>query len=257
MSAVEDGLSSINDAVDQGLRAIDPSAGSKASAKASEAANLAQLEALEYQKERDALPSAYRDKALEGLGGFYGLNDSNYMQNLMESPMYQQAIQQGEDAVMRNANATGGFRSGNVQQALMNNPMQINNQYMQGLQSLAGAPTNANAIAQQYNTIGGTQAQGIIGQAQSQQAGWNNAIQTGAALYAAFSDARLKENVVSLGNHNGVNLYQWDWNKRAYEDLGLKGSSVGVMAHEMDDDVLSVHESGYLMVDYDKVGNNG
>lgn len=248
-------MSAVNDVVDQGLRALDPRAPGKAAAKATDQQVGFQREALDYLKESEALPMQFRDEALQAIGGFYGLGgqDGNqYMQQLMKSPMYQQAIQQGEDAIMRNANATGGFRSGNVQQALMNNPMQINQQYLSGLSGLAGRNASP-GIANQLNQMGQTLAQGTIGQHQSNQAGWGNAINTGMALYGMFSDARLKGNVRHLGEVDGVNLYEWDWNERARTDLGLEGSARGVMAHEVNEDALSLHESGYLVVDYSKV----
>lgn len=252
-------MSGANDVIDQGLRAIDPRAPGRAAEKATGEQVGMQRDALDYLKESEALPMQFRDEALQAIGGFYGLggqDQNQYMQQLMQSPMYQQAIQQGEDAIARNANMTGGFRSGNVQQALMQNPMQVNQQYLSGLSGLAGRNANP-GIANQMNQIGQTMAQGTIGQHQSNQAGWGNAIALGGQMAAMFSDARLKDNVSHIGEVDGIKLYSWDWNERAKEDLGLEGSSRGVMAHEVNDEALTLHESGYLLVDYSKVKANG
>lgn len=71
----------------------------------------------------------------------------------------------------------------------------------------------------------------------------------------AFSDMRLKKNVKQIGEVNGHKLVVWDWNEKGLEIAGDM-PTVGVIAQEamkIDPDAVSVHENGYLMVDYSKI----
>lgn len=102
------------------------------------------------------------------------------------SPMFQTALQQGEDAMLQNASATGGLRGGNTQRALMEYrpallSQHINNQLAQlgGLTSMgqnaaagvgnAGLATGQ-SVSGQYTNIGDAQAQSALMQGQN----WGN-----------------------------------------------------------------------------------
>jgi len=69
-------------------------------------------------------------------------------------------------------------------------------------------------------------------------------------LKKLFSDERLKENINKVGTIDGINVYTFNykWDKTQQE--------FGVMAHELLNtkyaDAVSMHESGYYMVDYGK-----
>lgn len=68
----------------------------------------------------------------------------------------------------------------------------------------------------------------------------------GAGL-SLFSDARLKTNVVRIGATDAgqpIYSYQYIWGGPTH---------IGVMAQESPDDAVSVHESGFMMVDYSRV----
>jgi hypothetical protein len=68
----------------------------------------------------------------------------------------------------------------------------------------------------------------------------------GAGL-SLFSDARLKTNVVRIGATDAgqpIYSYQYIWGGP---------TQIGVMAQESPDDAVSVHESGFMMVDYSRV----
>lgn len=68
----------------------------------------------------------------------------------------------------------------------------------------------------------------------------------GAGL-SLFSDARLKTNVVCIGATNAgqpIYSYQYIWGGPTH---------IGVMAQESPDDAVSMHESGFMMVDYSRV----
>jgi hypothetical protein len=207
-----------------------------------------QREALEYMKQREALPQHMREQALMRLGGVYGipysppqqagvqqpaaaataapelspimqrfahipefrerlgLDDTTgapasqpYTYPTMGSPFGQQdLIQQartsplygammggreaGEEAIMRRAGATGGLRSGNVQEAMYDYNTQLQNQallqsynqQLQGLQGLAGLPSYApqiRTLGQGVSGAGQTIAQGQVAAGQAQQQG--------------------------------------------------------------------------------------
>lgn len=222
----------------------------------------AQGRALEYLKETERLPQELREGALGVFGGLYGLGDmapQDALSKITGSEMYGQVLRSrdaGEEAILRNAAATGGLRSGNVNDALARYNIELEqqafNQGLQGLQGLAQLPSNANNIAATTAGIGNTLAQGQIAAGQAVAAGrgaaLSGAIQGGAAF---FSDARLKDNVKPAGTRNGLPWYTWTWNDEA-EKMGLFGDDEGVMAHEVaaiKPEAVRVN-GDYLTVDY-------
>ena len=80
-----------------------------------------------------------------------------------------------EEAIMRHASATGGLRSGNVQEAMYDYNTQLQNQallqsynqQLQGLQGLAGLPSYAPQIASGMAGVGQTLGQGVSGAGQT------------------------------------------------------------------------------------------
>lgn len=67
-----------------------------------------------------------------------------------------------------------------------------------------------------------------------------------------YSDARLKDNIELIGQENGFNVYQWDWNDKAKE-LGVNQPNVGLIAQEIQEtnpEAVVKHDSGYLMINY-------
>lgn len=72
----------------------------------------------------------------------------------------------------------------------------------------------------------------------------SQAVGSGAAAYAAFSDRRLKRDIEKVGAVCGVNIYKWNY---VWGDPG-----VGVMADEVPW-ASFMTSSGYLAVDYSKV----
>lgn len=239
-----------------------------------------QTEALEYLKEREEIPQQFREEALLGLGGLYGLeggtgDQQELIDRAISSPLYQSIMggrEAGEEAILRSASATGGLRSGNVQEALYDYNTQLSNkallesynQQLQGLVGLAGLPSGAPQIAQGMAGIGQTLGQGQIAAGQAQQAGMQQGAgnimgmaNLGIAAYGAgmFSDRRLKNNIEKIGEVNGHNWYTWDWNIVANK-MGLEGSSQGVLA----DDIVKTDPDSigflynFMFVDYIKLG---
>lgn len=259
--------------------------GSKSSSKAPiQASNVQadyQREALEYLKESEAIPQQYREGALQRLAGAYGLEggvgtQQDMIDQARQSPLYSAMMgtqQAGEESILRNASATGGLRSGNVQGAMYDYNTQLENQALlasynqqiQGLGGLAQLPSLAPMIAQQTSGIGTTLAQGIMGKAQSEaaasQAGMNNMMGIGGlgldiySAYKQFSDNRLKTDIKLVGKVNGHNWYTWSWNKIG-ESLGLHGRSQGVIADEIqktNPEAIS-YKNSFMQVDYAAIG---
>lgn len=280
-----------------------------ASKEASQTQAAYQKEALDYLKEKEAIPQQFREGALSRLAGMYGieggtggrmsdigrLDQEQLVSQAMTSPLYQALMgtkESAEEAVLRNAAATGGLRSGNVQQALADTSSNIErqalldsygqsaamkqynlgfdqaalNRQLGGLQSLANLQTYAPQIAGMTSGIGQTLAQGQVGAAQAGQKGVGNLLKLGligagagagaVAGVGAFSDIRLKDNIKPMGQKYGHNWYSWDWNEEA-KALGLTGSDEGVMAHEVNETnpELISHDKGYLKVNMEAIKN--
>jgi hypothetical protein len=252
-------------------------------ADASREASAAQLEfqreALEYLKGANELPMEIRDQFLPGLAEFFELPNFGYMDQgklinrAMRSPLYKQLMgtrKAGEQTILRNASATGGLRSGNAQGALTDYGSQLkSNALLQayqaqlglldktvaGAQKLGGINTNENGIANMLMNMGQTTGQGIIGAAQSEQAGNQQAIDNilGIATAAAmFSDIRMKQNIRHVGKRGRWNWYTWDWKPEVRKLLGFPASSEGVLAHEVYEEMPEAvgQIGGFLHVNY-------
>lgn len=279
-------VSSVTDAV--GL--TDSKAGERAAAASQAAAGTQaqyQQEALDYLKQQEALPTEIRNQALQQLQGLYMGDQPLYdqqqlIQQAQASPLYGAIMggqQAGEEAILRQAGATGGLRSGDPQAALADYNTQLQNQallesYNQqlgmqqqqlgGIQSLAQLPSGAGQIAGLTSGIGQTLAQGQTAAAQAQLAGSQQNVgnllglgQLGIGVAGLFSDIRLKENIEYQGRENGYPVYTWDWNETA-KKLGMTGSGYGVIADELEKinpDAVGERD-GYKTVNYEMIGVN-
>lgn len=174
---------------------------SQAAEEAAKTQAAAQTQALNYLKQVNQLPLELRDQALKKLESVYLSQEgqADIIKQAQASPLYGAIMggqKAGEEAILRNAAATGGLRSGNTQYNLADYNTQLqNNALLQaygstlgGIQSLAGLGTNENNIANMMAGIGATQAQGQAGAAQAQQQGISNLLNMGlttAGLYAS------------------------------------------------------------------------
>lgn len=258
---------------------------SKTSMSAAEIEAQSQREALDYFKEREAIPQQFRDEALANLGGLYGLeggegSQQELIDQAIGSPLYQSIMsggQFGEEAIMRNAGMTGGLRSGNVQGNMYDYNVRLQNrallesynQQLQGLTGLAGIPSNASQVAEMMSGIGTTQAGGVydagmaeslgqVASGQAKQAGTQNAMNNllgFGGMAVMYSDRRLKTNIVKVGEINGYNFYSFDWNSIANK-MGLTGSTCGCMADEVFDRVPNAVflKDNFMMVNYSMIG---
>jgi len=253
-------------------------AAANASIAASQTQAQYQRDALNYLKETEALPQSLREGALTKIGGVYDVpggegSQQDMIDAAISSPLYGAIMggqEAGEESILRNASATGGLRSGNVQGNLYDYNVQLQNkallesynQQMQGLQGLAGLPSNATQIANQTSSIGQTLGQGQVAAGQAIQAGnqqeadnWMGLGGLGLAAYGMFSDRRLKKNIKKVGFLKGFNIYSWDWNIVA-QKMGLTGGTIGCMADEVyteRPDAVSIKDL-FMFVHYDRLG---
>lgn len=143
--------------------------------------------------------------ALTGQQDILGLNGSAAQKaaisGIEQSDYFKSTAQQGENAILQNASATGGLRGGNTQGALAQFRPQLLNQLVQqqysnlgGLtqmgqasaagQAQAGLQTGSN-IAGLYGQQGQAKAGGYIGQANATNQAIGNLIGLGGAAFGA------------------------------------------------------------------------
>ena len=153
---------------------------------------------------------------------------SNYQNQLR-----QQQIAEQQMARQMPLNELNAFMSG--QQVSNPNFAQFNtSQYRGGVDYSGAAQNQYNAAMNNYNA-GQQGKQGVMG----------NLTNLAGAGMMAFSDRRLKSNIVRVGEHPiGVGIYEYDIGGRRER---------GVMAQELQavaPHLVYTHSSGYLMVDY-------
>ncbi|MEJ5205230.1 hypothetical protein [Acinetobacter junii] len=177
---------------------------SKAQKSAAKTAANAQIDASEMgveeqRRQFDAvqkLLKPYADAGLSGLSGqqdLLGINGTAAQQaainNINNSPEMQTYLQQGENAILQNASATGGLRGGNTQAALAQFRPQLLNQLInQRYQNLAGMTAlgqnaaagtgnagmqTASNISNLYQQTGAAQAGAALAQGQANANMWN------------------------------------------------------------------------------------
>jgi len=221
--------------------------------------------------------------ALEQQQAFLGLRGPDAERAAIERIQggvgFQEAVRQGEEALLQRASATGGLRGGNVQAALAQFRPALLNQAIEqqysrlggmttlGQQSAAGVGaagmetgTNiANLLGQQGAALAG----GELGQAKAYGQVLNMPAQFLGMQYGAgrggsvgtpgfgnlFSDRRLKKNIKQISTRpDGLNVYEFDYIWGGDRQIGLMAQEVQTIYPG------AVSESdGYLMVDYSKV----
>lgn len=122
--------------------------------RAAEKASNAQIQSndraiAEQKRQFDALQALLKPYVSAGTGaltqtqGLLGLNGADAqqqaIQGLQNSPLFASMMQQGTNAILQNASATGGLRGGNTQAALAQfAPQVLGNLYQNQLQNLGG-----------------------------------------------------------------------------------------------------------------------
>lgn len=172
-----------------------------ATQEATGAALAGQQAQLDFLREIDRVPRAYRDKALSELYLTFAGTPEEQQESINRakaSPLYQALIsgrEPGEESIMRKASATGGLRSGNIQGALYDYNTRLESdallkayeEQMSGLRGLAQIPDiYGSEIGRTMSGMGETSALGITGEAQSQQASREQAAGLGMGLLSLF-----------------------------------------------------------------------
>lgn len=145
---------------------------------------------------------------------------------VMNSPFYQQNIQQGEEAIARNAMMTGGMRGGNIQEGMAQNSQNVlqdlTYQQLNGLQGFMNPQLNTGGINQGYSNVGNAAAGGQIGSANATQAGFQGAMDMIGTIGGAYigrpqgqqtpAAATPQVNYMDQGGGNmAVNPNTWDY----------------------------------------------
>jgi len=266
-------------------------------ADAAEAAAATQAEAqqaaLDYLKETEALPQAFREGALTQLGAYYGIgidpetggftqieatgpSQEQMLSDAQSSPLYDAIMggrEAGEEARARRAAAGSGLRGGATTSTLIdyntdlknqatlqafNQQQQQQQQRLAGLGQLSQLPSMAPQIAQGTANIGQTLAQGQIAGANAQQQAYGNVLGGATTLAAAaISDERLKEDIakIKVTPHPYIYEYEWNWNPKA-EAMGKQGKERGFIAQEVEQvwpDLVIHGDDGYKRILKDKI----
>lgn len=244
---------------------------------------------VEQRRQFDALQALLKPyteaglPALEQQQAFLGLRGPEAEQAAIDrisgGAGFQALQQQGENAILQNASATGGLRGGNVQgalaqfrPALLNQALEQQYSRLGGMTQLgqrsaagvgaAGMETGTN-ISNLLGQQGAALAGGELGEARAYGQVLNMPAQFLGMQYGAgrggstatpgfgnmFSDRRLKKNIKQISTRpDGLNVYEFDY-------IWGGGRQIGLMAQEVQTIYPgAVSESGgYLMVDYSKV----
>ena len=203
-----------------------------------------------------------QQQALIGLQGAEAQKQA--ISGFEQSPLFQSLMQQGENAILQNASATGGLRGGNVQAALSQfRPQALNALIEQQYGRLGGLSTmgqasaagqaasglqSASNIGNLFGNQGAALAGGQMARGNVARQAFGDAMDIG-KMAAMFSDRRLKKNIKQIGTRpDGLNVYEFDYIWGGKRQVGLMAQEVQTIYPG------AVSESGgYLMVDYSKV----
>lgn len=149
--------------------------------------------------------------ALTGQQNLLGLNGADAQQQAISalegSPAMQALTQQGENAILQNASATGGLRGGNVQGALAQFRPQLLNQLIQqqysNLGGLVSVGQNAAAGVGNAGQNSSNQIINALGQ-QGAALGQQGAAQAGAALATGQANANMWGGITNTASMLGM-----------------------------------------------------
>ena len=138
-------------------------------------------------------------------------------------------------------------QQGAMQQALQQQLLDAAKQQYQGY-------TGAGNAALQ-NLIGAISGAPIPSStSQSSSPGLLDVATTGALLFSAFSDRRLKKDIKKVGElDNGLNVYTWKWNEEGKKLASNNQPEIGVIAQEVQEvipEAVVKGSHGYLTVNY-------
>lgn len=187
----------------------------------------------------------------------------------LSDPIFSSVLDQQSNALLRQRNARGGTYTGATTMAagrlgLENYGNYLNRLQGQGQQGFQATGARSNVRLGQGDLrygFGATKAGQEINygnaRAAASQAGVNNLLSLGglaikgAGLIPGISDIRAKRDIEEIGAlPSGLPLYSFRY-------LWDNAPQVGVMAHEAAEifpEAVFMHDSGYLAVDYDRIG---
>lgn len=248
--------------------------------EASQSAEAQELAAIEEAKTEIRRAAEEGQAFLEPFGslGVQGVKQAGFLTDpqaqfdfLQNNPLFNLQLQNLNQQTGRSAASRGRLSAGDTLQEITNNALLASQPLIQGQkQSISDVLNFGSGIARaQSNTAlglgsdvsnliqnrGDVLAGGIAGRNEIQSQATANQNQLAAQLFTSFSDPKLKENKKNIGFKNGFNIWSWDWNSTA-KDLGLFGSSIGVMADEVllkEPEAIS-YEKGFMKVNYGMIG---
>ncbi len=206
------------------------------------------------------LPTLEGLATAEGYGGAIG--------EILQSQTLAPLIQERQRAADQALASRGLRRSGAAIQAAADIPtdlaMQIEGELNRRRQSISGLGQTgiqqSGNIAGQIGSIlaGGQQAalQSQLGAAQAGIAGTGNLINLGANILGAFSDERLKKDLIVKGRLKDLDVFSWVWNDDAKARYGLEGESYGFVAQDVKEKYphhVRMTDDGVLMIDYESL----
>jgi hypothetical protein len=188
-----------------------------------------------------------QQSALSGAGGAEAQAEA--FANFQASPGQQFLQQRAEKALLRNAAATGSLGGGNTQSALQEQAIGFAQQDFDKQFQRLGQVAQPGQQFQQ--SLGGWQSalgqqQVGVGQGISDVYNPNNKQQeapkgpsqgsqiVGAIIGGLLSDMRLKQDIQKVGELDGTDFYNWEWNQAAADAYGLTGRSFGVLAQDVE-----------------------
>lgn len=216
------------------------------------------------------------DQGVRAVGVNNQAQAQEFGQNTTEAGFENQVTQQRFDAAMRSAQmgdtralqqlqaeiSAGGFNNQNRSAALAEaiqrrgQPLNELNALLTGQQvnmpNMPNTPMAGRAPGVDYTGAADAQYGAAMQGANFQQGQINSFLGAAASLGGAymFSDRRLKHRIRTVGVlSSGVRVVH-------YEYVGLPGAQIGVIAQELQQvqpEAVSMHPSGYLMVDYSQV----
>jgi len=149
----------------------------------------------------DALTS---QRALIGLDGYEA--QMSAIQDIENSPLFQTQVQQGEEALLQNASATGGLRGGNTASALAQFRPQMLAQEIQNKYANLGGLTSLGQAAAAGQAAGGMQSasniSSLLGQGGAALAGGQLA--QGAVVGNTFGDMMEIAGAAAGGKASGL-----------------------------------------------------
>ena len=202
------------------------------------------------------------EAAIPGIMGF--VEDPTGADFLRSNPLFRSAIEDATDRTLQLAASRGRAGAGGTTDALFRNFLSIGDQFVNSAfnRLLAPLTLGQNAAAFQGTTganlltqAASAQAGGVTGAANALAAGQiggqnafnqgiNNLLGTGLTAAAVFSDERLKDNLVYVGEEDGVPVYEFNYTGDSIKYIGHLAQDVA----KYDPDAVEVDDDGWMRV---------